>query len=138
MILWSNFNTLNRLPLIFLNYIDHNFRKHSELAIPKPFFMTICVSFYKAAGNLDIYSMFHRISSLYISTIWQWLDLFQTRYLLCYHTGKYWQSLKSHILYKSFQQNSDQSLVVTYFTKKLFNCGSCHTHAFVIISVVSI
>ena len=50
-----------RPPLMFLTYFDHNFRKTSELAIPEPFFMANCVSFYNYAGNLNVYSMFHRL-----------------------------------------------------------------------------
>ena len=39
--------------------------------------------------------------------------MFQTHYLHCYHIAKSWHFLESHILNKSFQQNSDQSSVVT-------------------------
>ena len=60
--------TLGRKGLILLTYFDHNFRK-PESAIPEPFFMTTCVSFYKAAGNLDAYPIFHRFSSLHSSRI---------------------------------------------------------------------
>ena len=38
-------------------------------AIPEPFFMVTCVPFYNAAGNLDVYSMFQRFSSLDSSKI---------------------------------------------------------------------
>ena len=43
----------------------------------------------------------------------QWLGLFQTHHLLCYHIGKSWHFLESDTLNKYFQQNSDQSSVVT-------------------------
>ena len=49
---------------MFLTYFDHNFRKPSESAIPGQFFMPTCVSFYNAAGNLDIYLTFHKFSPL--------------------------------------------------------------------------
>ena len=39
------------------------------------------------------------------------LDLFDW---FCNHIGKSWHFLKSHILNKSFRQNSDQSSVVTW------------------------
>ena len=59
-----NFNTKHKLPLIFRTSFDRNFRKHSELSIPEPLLMATCVSFYIAVGNLDIYSILHKLSSL--------------------------------------------------------------------------
>ena len=95
-----NFNILNKLSLVL--YFDHNFRKPSESTIPGPFFMATCVSFYNAAGNLDVYSMFRRVSFLDSSKIYKWFSLFQ---VLAFS--------KIHILNKACQQNSDKSSAVT-------------------------
>ena len=55
----------NNLPLAYSSPIlTINFRKPSDSAIPEPFYMATCLSFYNAVENLDAYSTFCYLSTL--------------------------------------------------------------------------
>ena len=53
----------------FTRYVFKTSWRPTNVCWAEPFFLATCVSFYNAAGNLDVYLMFQRFSSLDSSKI---------------------------------------------------------------------